>query len=43
MYNQRITGISWADLASIDLDECEVQNRYLDALLEAEYIKSKRK
>lgn len=43
MFNQRITGIAWGDLAGIDIDECETQNRYLDAWLEAEHIQRERK
>ncbi len=38
MYNHATTGVTWADLGSMSVDECEVQNRYLDALLEAKFL-----
>lgn len=43
MLHNRITGITFADLERIDLDECEVQNRLLDAWLEAEHVARKNK
>lgn len=43
MLHNDITGIDWRALETISVDECEVQNRYLDAWLEAKYIQQQKK
>lgn len=40
--HQEDTGITYADLATMSIDECEVHNRFLDALLEARFIDRQR-